>query len=425
MSRNLTAGMQLGVDAAALRPVVFVESEFASGTLRLWTGYGQIEWNGQTWTGGGNLLGISEIAETADVRAVGITVSLSGMPAPVLSAVLGQARQGKPVKVWLGFFEPEYVEFDFTLATLTAKVGAGVAAITFTRAGATATRVNAAGLIETVAANTPRFDHDPATLAIKGLLIEEARTNLCLRSEQIDFWAANQISVNVDSDVAPTGAATADSIQENTANAAHYADQPITFAPSTAYSATAYVKQRAGSRNAVLLFYTDAGGDQATIIVNPSTGAIVQAAAAQGGMTAVSGAVEQGPQGFWKIKLSGTTDASAGVGAVRVQLASGTTLSYTGDGTSKVLFWGVDVQAGAFPTSYIPTTSAAVTRNADLAVVSSIGGFFNAIEGTVVAEASFPSNGADDHRTVASFDDGTADAEVVWVFSQSLSLIHI
>lgn len=102
MARDLTAGMQAEVVAPLLRPVVFLEGQFASGTLRLWTGVGQIDWNGFTWTGGGNLLGISEITETPDVRAVGITVSLSGMPAAVLSAVLGQARQGLPLTIYVG-----------------------------------------------------------------------------------------------------------------------------------------------------------------------------------------------------------------------------------------------------------------------------------------------------------------------------------
>ena len=56
--------------------------------------------------------------------------------------------------------------------------------ITFTRADATtcATRVNASGVLETVAANVPRFDYDPVTLALKGFLIEETRRNLLLNS---------------------------------------------------------------------------------------------------------------------------------------------------------------------------------------------------------------------------------------------------
>lgn len=67
------------------------------------------------------------------------------------------------------------VTFDFTAATLDSR-------ITFTRALNTATRVNSSGKIETVNADTARFDYDPVTLACKGLLIEESRTNLLLNS---------------------------------------------------------------------------------------------------------------------------------------------------------------------------------------------------------------------------------------------------
>jgi len=53
--------------------------------------------------------------------------------------------------------------------------------LTFTRASV-ATRVNSAGLIETVPADTVRLDHDPVTLAQKGLIIEESRTNTLMQS---------------------------------------------------------------------------------------------------------------------------------------------------------------------------------------------------------------------------------------------------
>ena len=64
---------------------------------------------------------------------------------------------------------------DFTTAILDPR-------ITFTRAAASATRINASGVIEIVAADTPRFDFDPVTLVCRGLLIESARTNLLLNS---------------------------------------------------------------------------------------------------------------------------------------------------------------------------------------------------------------------------------------------------
>jgi hypothetical protein len=69
---------------------------------------------------------------------------------------------------------------------------------TFTRASI-ATFVNSAGLIEVALADTPRFDHDPVTLAPKGLLLEEARTNLLTRSNNIEnatTWARSGVVVD-------------------------------------------------------------------------------------------------------------------------------------------------------------------------------------------------------------------------------------
>jgi hypothetical protein len=64
---------------------------------------------------------------------------------------------------------------DFTTAVLDPR-------ITFTRSGNTATVINSSGVITAINANLPRFDFDPVTLACKGLLTEEARTNLLLNS---------------------------------------------------------------------------------------------------------------------------------------------------------------------------------------------------------------------------------------------------
>jgi hypothetical protein len=64
---------------------------------------------------------------------------------------------------------------DFTTGVLDSRV-------TISRALNTATRTNSSGVIEIVNANLPRFDYNPVTLAARGLLIEETRTNLFLNS---------------------------------------------------------------------------------------------------------------------------------------------------------------------------------------------------------------------------------------------------
>ncbi len=102
MTRDLTAGMLSEITADALRPVLLVSAEFASGTVRLWTGCTDIVHDGNTYTGAGHLLSISEMTETVDARAVGITIALSGMPGSLISLVLTDARQGLPCTVMAG-----------------------------------------------------------------------------------------------------------------------------------------------------------------------------------------------------------------------------------------------------------------------------------------------------------------------------------
>jgi hypothetical protein len=104
MARDLTASVITQLQAASVEVGILFEGEFASGWVRLWSGIGTLSWDSKTWTGTGNLLGISGIDETAEVRASGMTVSLSGVPSDLLSAALGDARSGRIGRVYLAFF---------------------------------------------------------------------------------------------------------------------------------------------------------------------------------------------------------------------------------------------------------------------------------------------------------------------------------
>ncbi|MBI4290320.1 MAG: hypothetical protein HY661_02430 [Betaproteobacteria bacterium] len=73
--------------------------------VRLFTGLGTIDWNGVTWTGGGDLLAISPIEELAAVEAVGFSVTVSGIDSNDISRALNSMRQGYPGKLWLGLFD--------------------------------------------------------------------------------------------------------------------------------------------------------------------------------------------------------------------------------------------------------------------------------------------------------------------------------
>lgn len=102
MSRVLTTAFSNALSDPLVRPVLLFEGEFASGTVRLWTGFGDLSWDGKTWNGGGALLGVSPMEEVSGVVAAGATVSLSGIPLDLIQIVIEEARQGLPGRAWLG-----------------------------------------------------------------------------------------------------------------------------------------------------------------------------------------------------------------------------------------------------------------------------------------------------------------------------------
>lgn len=102
--RGLTAAMESEVGETVLRPAVFVELEFSSGTTRLWSGYGELTWDSKTWTGATDLGQISEITETLDLKAVGMTLTLNGIPSELISVALQDEYRNKPCRIWLGMF---------------------------------------------------------------------------------------------------------------------------------------------------------------------------------------------------------------------------------------------------------------------------------------------------------------------------------
>jgi len=110
--RGFSAENLAAIQAGKVFPALFVEGLFyvaddspSDYWLRLWTGVGPIEWGGRIWTGGGNLLGFSKLDESAETRAIGFTVLLSGMPSDLVSLALQSTRIGYPVKIYLGLFD--------------------------------------------------------------------------------------------------------------------------------------------------------------------------------------------------------------------------------------------------------------------------------------------------------------------------------
>jgi hypothetical protein len=105
MARDLTASAITQLTASRCFPIVFCELKFSSGTSRLWSGIGDLSWDGHTWSGTGRLASVSAMPEGSDVAAEGLTLTLDGIPTTYVQQVLTECRQGYPVKIWLGFMD--------------------------------------------------------------------------------------------------------------------------------------------------------------------------------------------------------------------------------------------------------------------------------------------------------------------------------
>ena len=109
MSRTLTNGMTAVTTADVVRPAYFVRMVFDSGespnVLNIWNGVGDLAFGGNTYTGTGDLLSISQITETSDISATGINVSLTGVKTSFIAIAKDHEYQGRPLTVSLGAFD--------------------------------------------------------------------------------------------------------------------------------------------------------------------------------------------------------------------------------------------------------------------------------------------------------------------------------
>lgn len=253
--------------------------------------------------------------------------------------------------------------------------------------------------LQYAAAGVPRFDHDPITGESKGLLIEESRTNLLSYSSDFDnvSWTKQASSIMANCAVAVDGSVTADKLIADTSNAQHYTVCTSSVSVGATYTLSVYAK--AGGSNWISL--QACLGNQ--VWFNLATGTVGSTT-----QTGVTGSISNAGNGWYRCSVT----ISAAVGSAHyifVRPGDGQ-YSYTGDGYSGVYIWGAQLEQGAFATSYIPTTTAQVTRAADSASMTgtNFSSWFRQDEGTVYAESS--SNGMNAlslTSTVFAIHDGT------------------
>ena len=106
MPRVMSTAMLAALTSPEIYPAIFVEANFETGPVYLWSGFGSIVWGGNTWTGIGSMGSISTISEGTAVEARGVVLKLSGIDPVLLPAVLGEFLLGAPAIAYLGLFSP-------------------------------------------------------------------------------------------------------------------------------------------------------------------------------------------------------------------------------------------------------------------------------------------------------------------------------
>jgi hypothetical protein len=199
--------------------------------------------------------------------------------------------------------------------------------------------------------------------ACVGLLCEEARTNLCLRSQEFDnaAWTNNALTVTANAATAPDGTATADTLDDASSSGEHRVRQSISFTSGTAYTVSCFVKN--ASRSYIQLFIeTAAFPDNCYANFDVATGVV-----GTKGAGATSSSITDVGNGWYRCVMTATADATA-ASTVAIKLTDSASATYdnTYTGSNKQVYaWGMQVEAGAFVTSPIYTGSASVTRAAD------------------------------------------------------------
>lgn len=263
--------------------------------------------------------------------------------------------------------------FDFRRGSLAALTGAGL--ITFTRA-TTATYFNSSGLLATAASGEARFEYDPVTLLSRGLWpLEPAATQLVTPTASIrDMTDASWIKITTTAALTATGIdGVVNSASTLTATGVNSTILQTLVAAASSRTYSAWVRRKTGS---------------GTILLKQGT--------------ATEDITSQ---------INSTTYTLVDLNDNELNVAYGFQINTSGD---EIEVDCNQFEAGAVATSRILT--AAGTRNADVAAITPLGSWFNAVEGTIVLD-HIVSTGEDlASSMVFSFSDGTAN-ELIELFT--------
>jgi hypothetical protein len=284
----------------------------------------------------------------------------------------------------------------------------GAGDFTVTRA-TTATRVNASGLIESVASGIPRLDYfaSGGTVGCPALLVEPAATNLAFNSQTWNSgnnWQLSEgsgrvtVATATSGTLAPDGLSTANAISPTSGNLQHYfysnSSSPVTYTSGTVFTVSAFFKKGAGDSGRYIQLTTAnsrfVGNPYANFDLELGTTLTVSGSVADSNRIS---RIQNYGNGWYRCSLTATANNSSPIsnGTVVALLIADTNArlgaAFAGNTSDYIFGWGAQMETGSVATSYIPTTTASVTRNRDIIqVTGAVSGNIGQTEGTIYME---------------------------------------
>lgn len=255
--------------------------------------------------------------------------------------------------------------------------------MTVTRA-TTATRVNASGIIESVSTNVPRLDYTGSTCP--SILIEPQRTNLVVYSEQFDnaSWAKTAATVTANSIISPDGTQDADTFSGNGVLGTHFLVQSgvSSVTSGLAYTTSFYAKKNTNNFIQIVGSSSPYGGNNVWANYDLNLGLVGSVG------TSCTATIQSVGNGWYRCTMTATAVSTTNASIYILGLISSATSlrGETNTLNTSVYLWGAQLEAGSTATSYIPTTTSTVTRNADSINKTGISSLLGQTEGSVYSE---------------------------------------
>ena len=259
---------------------------------------------------------------------------------------------------------------------------------------------------EVITSNIPRIDYTGGGCG--SLLLEPQRTNLITESQDFSGnWSTSAVTINSNAATSPDGATNASKVTPTTSTSVKYISTTAAVVSGVDYTFSFFAK--AGGYDYVSTYISALGitGGNWNLATGVATG--------------TGKSMEDYGNGWWRCTATGTSTGTSA--SCRIYSHPTASTSFTGNGVDGVYVYGAQVEAGSYPTSYIPTSGTTVTRVADSSSTTGLSSVINSEEGVLYAEISALAN--DGTTRAISISDGTSNNRLVIFYDTTSNKVNV